>query len=55
MTHYFESREASQAEPLTRMAGVIFDDRPAAVRGGLQVVFAVMIGVLMGNTLNILV
>ena len=56
MTHHIEGREEpAPAEPIARMAGMIFDDRPAAMRGGLQVVIAVMIGVLVGNTLPLLV
>ena len=42
-------------QPLSRMAALIFDDRPAALRGSLQVVLAVLLGAMMGNTLNMIV
>lgn len=41
--------------PLSRMAATLFDDRPAAVRGGLQVVCALMIGVLLGDSLLLVI
>jgi|APMI01.1.fsa_nt_gi hypothetical protein len=46
-----DAREAA----LPRMASIVFDERPAAVRCGLQVVMALMIGVLIGNSLNIMI
>lgn len=51
-----EKREdAIPAQPISQMAGLIFDDRPAALRGSLQVFVAVLIGVMMANTLNLMV
>lgn len=41
--------------PITRMATRLFDEKPAALRGSLQVVLAMLIGVVMGNTLNLIV
>jgi hypothetical protein len=41
-------------EPLSRMADMIFDDRPVALRGSMQVVIAMMIGLMVGNSLHMM-
>ena len=41
-------------EPFSRMANLIFEDRPAVFRGSMQVVIAMAIGLMVGNSLHVI-